>query len=494
MRRLRAARMLTDFDSSVNMVRALGSFFRGRDHRGLSMGPGSDRLADAVAALPRPLRRRVFVAMGFSQGIPLDRARAISSDDISAWATSQYGPGPYPAVVIGSASGAALHLAAAMRAPFLPQTTLVAVRDRGTHPDDPEGALNALAPITKLIARNNRDVAVYHMHDPAQDRPMLEAMAYMRLKRLRLGREYERFLEERLAPGATIIQFECTRTWRSRAVGERAYFQFGCLGGVPEEEYHDSGARIAEYLARENSPRRRWEPPEPDGRRPEAEWGYDPALSADIATLAERHGYALRRLVVHEPQDLSPLVADLYRWWYRQRGMPGDRLIAESYVQWDPLWILRLGAVPFWLRFNMEPSYESLRSYLTTAEPYRKIHLNLFSQGLRSPGLVPLERWRELVSTAALDQGELVGVDARSYPADPGSSLRFQPAFEALPPRHPLPAPLPVDAIDRYLARATRRDAAEWIDPFAVPSLSVLAPGDPPSPGAPTQSMWKAWP
>lgn len=27
------------------------------------------------------------------------------------------------------------------------------------------------------------------------------------------------------------------------------YFQFGCLGGVPEEEYHDGGERIARCLA-----------------------------------------------------------------------------------------------------------------------------------------------------------------------------------------------------------------------------------------------------
>ena len=462
MQRLRAARMLTDFDSSVNMVRALGRFFRGRDHRGLSMGPGSTRLADAVAGLPRSVRRRLFVGMGFAQGIGLHQARNISTDDIGHWVTSQYGRGPYPAVVVGSPSGGAVHLAAALRAPFLPQTTLVAVRDVNTHPDDPVGAMHALTPTTALIARNNPEASVYHMHDPAQDRPMLEAMAYMRLKRRRLGREYERFLEERLAPGATVIQLESTREWRSREVAERAYFQFGCLGGVPEEEYHDSGERIAEFLVRQGSPRRRWEPPEPDGRRPEAEWGYDPALSADIAAVTGRQGYRLRRLVVHEPQDLSPCVADFYRWWYWQRGMAGDRLLAECYVQWDPLWTLRLGAVPFWLRFNMEPSYELLRTYLDDAQPYRNIHLNLFSQGLLSPGVVPVKRWRDLVIARASERGEVVGVDARAYPADAGSAMRLQPAFEALPPRHPLPAPLPVDAFGRFLREAPRAYAVKW--------------------------------
>ena len=39
--RLRGARQVVDFDSGVNMVRALGRFLRGRGHGGLSVGPSS---------------------------------------------------------------------------------------------------------------------------------------------------------------------------------------------------------------------------------------------------------------------------------------------------------------------------------------------------------------------------------------------------------------------------------------------------------------------
>ncbi|MER6591383.1 hypothetical protein ABT214_05915 [Micromonospora purpureochromogenes] len=463
-RRARAARFLTDFDSSVNMVRAVGRFLRGKDHRGLSVGPGSIPIANALSGLPHSLRRRIFVAMGALQGIPLNAVGQVRAEDIAHWVTQQYQGGPYPAVVIGAPSGAALHLAAALRAPYLPQTTLVAARDRLTHPDDPTGAMHAIAPLAKRVAQNNPDVAVYHMHDPAQDRPMLEAMAYLRLKRLRLGRTYERFLEQRLEPGGTIILLECTRDWRTRKVAERVYFQFGALGGVPEDEYHDSGERIADYLHREGSPYQRWAPPEPDARRPEAEWGFEPTLRADVQRLAERFGYPLRRLVTVEPQQLSPFVADLYRWWYRRRGMPANRLLAESYVQWDPLWTLRLGAVPFWLRFNMRPSYEDLQRYLDGTEPYDYIHVNLFSQGLCSPGVVPTEQWRDLAASSARIRGELIGVDESAYPVDIGSSLRYQPALQALPPRHPLPPPLPAGNIDRFLTETGDPTyAVEWI-------------------------------
>jgi hypothetical protein len=460
--RARAARYLVDFDSGVNMVRALARFLRGKDHRGLSMGPGSRALADLTSSLPTRARRGIFSGMGALQGIPLDQARRISADDLSDWAVSQYGPGPYPVVVVGSASGGALHLAAALRAPYLPQTLLVAVRDLRTHPDDAVGAMEALAPTTRLVAQRNPDVSVYHMHDPAQDRPMVEGMAYLRLKRHRLGRAFERFLEERLAPGGTVLVVESTRTWRSRAVGDRAFFQFGCLGGLSEEEYHDSGPRVADYLARERSSYRRWDPPEPDARRPEAEWGFDPALLRDLEQVSARFGYRLRRLVVSEPQDLSPMVADLYRWWYRRRGMSGQRLLVESYVQWDPLWVLRLGAVPFWCRFNMSTDYDELERYLRTAKPYDDVSVNLFSQGLWSPGVVPVGHWHRLATSFAQVNGDVIGVDEDAYPLDTGSTLRFQPAFAALPARHPLPAPLDLADVDHVVATAATSDRLSW--------------------------------
>ncbi|MEV8312201.1 hypothetical protein AB0P36_34100 [Streptomyces flavidovirens] len=102
------------------------------------------------------------------------------------------------------------------------------------------------------------------------------------------------------------------------------------MAPVTEEKYHSSGERIARYLRAQEPPYDHWEPPEPNARRPEAEWGFDPALAPDIRRAADANGYALRRLTVHEPQDLSPFVADFHRWWYRRRGLTGARLLAES--------------------------------------------------------------------------------------------------------------------------------------------------------------------
>jgi hypothetical protein len=235
-----------------------------------------------------------------------------------------------------------------------------------------------------------------------------------------------------------------------------------CLGGVSEDEYHNSGPRIADYLAREPSPRRRWEPPEPDARRPEAEWGFDPTLRSDLEQLAAVHGYQLRRLVTEEPQQLSEFVADLHRWWYRRRALPGQRLLVQSYVQWDPLWTQRLGAVPFWIRFNIQPSFDDLHRYLERVEAYDHIHVNLFSQGLWSPGVVPVRHWRNLAESAAAVRGDVIGVDEHAYPLDTGSTMRYQPAFAALPPRHPLPAPLAITDIENFLDTADTPYQLTW--------------------------------
>ena len=51
--------------------------------------------------------------------------------------TSLYPSRRYPMALIGSSNGAAVHLAAAMGAPWLPQTFMVPVRNPSNDPDDP---------------------------------------------------------------------------------------------------------------------------------------------------------------------------------------------------------------------------------------------------------------------------------------------------------------------------------------------------------------------
>src|SRR5438552_951498 len=100
------------------------------------------------------------------------------------------------------------------------------------------------------------------------------------------------------------------RAWPTTRFGERHVFQHGALGGASPDEYAHGGPRMEAYLRRYGIPKRRWDAPAADGHSPEAEWGFEPALRADVERLAQRHGWRIRRLVFEQPEALSPLVAD----------------------------------------------------------------------------------------------------------------------------------------------------------------------------------------
>lgn len=426
----------------------------------MGTGPSSRTLAKLASMIPGRLRQKAFELAGRSEALPEKKIPQIDVDVIDQWVVDQYSPRrigrqTYPAVLIGAVGGPAFFLAAALGVPFLPQTTLVSVNDGQTHPDDIRGAMRRWAPAVQEIAANNPRVSVYHMHDPAQDRPMMKQSAFFRLKRRSLGPVYEKFLRERLQPGGTVITLENSRTWRSTVTysdesGDRSYFQFGCLGGIPEEEYISGSPRIAEFLAAQDSEYRHWDAPEPTGRTPDGEWSFDPALGAEIDQLAEESGWRRRRLHQNEPQDASAFVAELYRDWYRRIGWQDNRLLAQTYTLLDPWWTLATGSVPFWNRFHMQVSFDVLSEHLASAEPYDEILISLFSHGLVSPGLVDTAQWGNLAASHARVRGEVISVDEQKYPSDTGVPFRYQEALKEAGPQRDLPEPLTVEDIDAF--------------------------------------------
>jgi hypothetical protein len=222
------------------------------------------------------------------------------------------------------------------------------------------------------------------------------------------------------------------------------------MGGLDEEEYFSGGPRVEELLRRHGSHRRGWDPPPPDGRSPEAEWGFEPALLDDVEALARKRAWQLMRIVFEEPEHLSPLVADLYRWWYAERGQPAGRLLVETFIALDPWWTLRTGSVPFWLKFPVEADAAWLARYLDSVDPYEEIGLTLFCHGVESAGWVPAPEWRRLLG-ARVRRLRFLGVNERVYPRDFASFVRLPAALEALGAHRPMPAPLTLDALRRFV-------------------------------------------
>jgi hypothetical protein len=460
---------LADFDSATGMLRALAASLRGEGIPLLGAMPRSRAplmtlLATTVNRLPKPLQEQVYIWSGWLEAASPRQLPRVSGDEVAAWMASLYPRRRYPAVVVGSSNGAAIHLWAALGVPWLPQTFLVPVARSGIHPDEPAQELRWAAPHADTVLRRNPDLELHHMQDPVQDRLMVRRMSYFRLKQRRLGPAYERFLLEHLEPGGTIVVTECGLAWPTSRRGDRYVFQFGALGGATVDEFMHGGPRVEDYLRRHRSHRTRWEPPEPDGLSPEAEWGFAPALRDDVEAFARRHGYRIRRMVFEDPEAVSPMVADLHRWWYRRLGVADNRLIVDSFILMEPYWTIRTRSVPFWMVFNKEPSWRAVDGYLRDAPPFDEVLITLFSHGVDSIGLVPIEQWRQLGRHAARDTG-FIGVDERAFPRDFAVFVRYHFDFlRKIPARHPMPPPLTLTELDEFLRETGHRYRVQWVD------------------------------
>jgi hypothetical protein len=80
----------------------------------------------------------VYSVGGMTEAVPAKDAGSIDVEGISRWITSLFPARPFPAAFVGSSNGALVHVAAALGAPWLPQTFMCPVRQVGIDPDDPQ--------------------------------------------------------------------------------------------------------------------------------------------------------------------------------------------------------------------------------------------------------------------------------------------------------------------------------------------------------------------
>lgn len=445
------------------MARAVARYLAGKDFAALGQSKLLQFPVGFANLLPPKMRKSVFARFGAAEGISPEEAGRVNSATIADWITDLYPKRRYPVIIIGSASGALVHLAAALDAPWLPQTMLTLIKQRGVGIDEPVCAMDAGRPPAELFLAANPDVQLHHMHDPSQDRLMLAYITYFRWKYRRLPQAYRNFIDSSLEPNGTIVIAECEQSWPTTQVGDRHVFQFGAVGGPTVDEYFSGGERVANYLARCGSHLRKWHPAAPDRESPEAEWGFEPSLRESVETFARERNYRLVRLRFDEPDDLSPAIADFYREWYRERGIASNRLLIESFIQLEPYWTLRTASVPFWMKFNMRPSLERAAKYVAEAGPFDHIRLILFAHGVNSIGLPSIAEWREILAQARLE-GSFLGVEENAYPAHFAGFSRYYTELRSSPERHPLPKPIGLDRFERFLksAEGSYRVSLSW--------------------------------
>ncbi|WP_306053137.1 hypothetical protein [Natronococcus wangiae] len=453
---------LPNFDSTTVFVRAAASYLRGEAFPRLGMiHPKLIPLAKRVNTLPRDARTTIYTQGGANEGIDPDELGDIDVERFRRWVVDQYPKRGYPAVIVGSSNGAAVHLAALLGVPWLPQTFLLPVQ-RSMDADAIREDIRWGAEHAPPLLEANPDVSLHQMHDPNQDRLMVRKLAYFRVKSRTLGEAYEEFLETVLEPGGTVISLECGYEWPAIDVGERHSFQLGGLGGLSPEEYYEGGERVADFLERQGADRPEWDVPEPNGTLPESEWGFEPALREDVERVADERGYEIRRLAFDDPRDLSPFVADRYRERYADRDRSVDRLLVQSFALVEPWWTIRTGSVPYWAAFNTRPDVEFLESYLEDARPYDEIRTTLFSHGVESAGLASIDDWRGALSNAR-DRHGFVGVDTDEYPYDVETHVRYHADLpDDIEARHPHPPSMAFERFESIAADVANEYAIEW--------------------------------
>lgn len=442
---------IAKFDSAAAMTQSLAHFLNGEDFSGLGQPSIMQAIVQYADLVPRDLREKTFATMGAREGIEPDDIEKANMAEVAKWLTGLYPQRRYPAIMLGSSNGALVHLCAALGIPWLPQTILTLVKQHHVHPDDPTHAMETERETARRFLTANPDSQLHHMHDPSQDRLMLGLITYYRSKYLKLPLAYHEFISNTLEPGGTIYLTECNRRWPTKKLGDRYFYQFGAEGGPTTEEYFEGSERVADYLERYGSPRRQWNPPKPDFDSPEAEWGFEPAIRDEVVDLARRKGYRVVRLQFDDPEQPSPLIADLYRDWYRKRDLSASRLVVESFILHEPYWALRTGSVPYWMTFNMQPSLDNVNRYLDEADAYDEIYLMLFAHGVDSVGLPSMDAWRALLERAR-KKGDFLGLEPKSYPAHFAHFARYsQELREQAGARHPLPAPMPLEQAERFI-------------------------------------------
>jgi hypothetical protein len=426
-----ADRLVDGADLATIMLRAAVRVTDRRDEAGV----------DTVSRRPRWWRPARPVA----SGIPRRRVADVRADEVASWMVHMYPRRRYPAAVIGSPHAGALHLAAAMGAPWLPAGFRVSVTSADGDVRRPGAALHTGRPIAAQLVETEPDIAVYQRCEPWNDGTTLDFY----LKWTALPGAVRRFLTDRLTPDATVLLVRDCRGWPAVQRDDRYRFAVGTAGsGLPWSDY----CRQLRQTVREVSDAA-WSIPAPDCCDIDAELGIHPGLLSDLRRWSCRDGgRRLRIVATTDPCALTAAVADIYRAWLREAGKTGNRLIVGCGTLLEPWHVLRAGLVPYWFSQPSHRDLDALEYWLAGSEPFRSVEVLVEPPARVSPDFVPRPRLSAL-ARFAVDYGRVDPTCLRRYPLgvlDQGHVtrvLRSRPYDLPVPP--PLTSDAAVDGLDR---------------------------------------------
>jgi hypothetical protein len=406
-------------------------------------------------------RRRSWLArrLGTDAGIPRPRVADVRADIVAAWTVSGYRRSQYPVVVLGSPHASAMHLAAALGAPWLPAGFRLSVRCTAADAKRPQPALRQGRPIASYLLDADSDIAVYQRCDPVGQSAAADTTLDFYVKWTAVPAPLRRFLSERLAPGGTVILIRDCRSWPATQLDDGYRFQVGTVGsGMTWPDYCRQLRRMGDESGEDWSTDHPWSAPPPDGGDVDAEQGIHPGFLGDLRQWSGDRSRQLRIVAITDPGALSAAVADVYRSWLRAAGKTGNRLVIGCGTLLDPWHVVRAGLVPYWCPRPLYGDVEAMEYWLAGSEPYRSIDLLMDPPGRLSPRVVPRDRLSALPRFAT-DRGVVDPACRRNYPlgsVEPRHASRVlsEHPYDSPPPRA-LSADAAIEGLDR-LARYGR--------------------------------------
>jgi hypothetical protein len=384
-------------------------------------------------------------------GGPADELAGVIAGGVDADAVAQqfvdhYPAHRYPAVVLGSAHGAAVHLAAAVGAPWLPAGFTVSLPWTGTVDNWGYALERGLDAAHGLLA-GNPGVTVRQVHDPVGSGPACASVLTLVVRWRRLPPAYREFLRDRLEPGAPALVLRDIRTWPVVDLGGRHTFQVGSpVGGWSPADYSIGNPLFARLLRGIGG---EWWTPA-DGALPSryAETGCEPGFMDGLPRAGRTH-----HVLYPNPGALSECVAGLHRDWLAEAGAGDDRCVVETGRLLDPWHVQRAGLVPYWCESASRRAVADAEWWLAGSEPFATVDVLPSPPGFVSEAHAPMSQWRAAAAFAR-SHGRVDLGAARRYPMKPlptshaARALRRQPGRGAARP--PVPAADALAGIRRH--------------------------------------------
>lgn len=372
------------------LVTAAARALHGRDCGDLGRRP---MVARYGGVLPSGARRAA--ARDASRAaIPVAATNCVDAEEVARWVVGQYPRRQYPAVVVGSPHGAAVHLAAAAGVPWLPSGFEMAVRWPDGSPDDPSAALTHGAAVAARLLAANPAVAIRQVHDPVLRGVLAGSTISLHARWQHLPDPYREFLSAYLTRDAAVIVVRDMRTWPALDVGAGHTFQLGSpASGLEAAEFRNAGPQLCQALRYLDADRVRWRPPSVSCPERYTETGVEAGFEESVRSWARARRLRLHRVLYAAPEAFSAAVADLYRRWLRGAGKTGNRLVVESGRLLDPAQVLRAGLVPYWCETPASRSANALCWWLAGSMTFSSIDVLVDGFGVPTAATANPAQW-----------------------------------------------------------------------------------------------------